>query len=375
VVVDDASTDGTLNVVEQVAATDARVVLLRAPANGGASAARNLGLAAARGEWLTFLDSDDVILPGGLEALVAAVADGETRAVVGQRVWSDGRTRWITATYDQPDIRTPVRRTSIVERPGLLFYASATGKLFHRSLVDGLAFEGRVLGDQPWTIRALLRAGDRISVIGDVVYEWRRDLPAGTSSITAAKRDSARLAAEAARVAIRALAEVADEAAVQLGDRGARDRVVAAYFDRLVRSDFAGPVRRAVARGDAGTAELLAAIEAFLAAAPADFVGASKAVAPELLRPPLDRWPWVREPARRSYVRLLRSVVGAHPEQARRLAGPGPLGLAVRMLVASDRSSARLSASLLLAMRLPAVLLRRLRRGRTSRRPVRPREP
>ena len=162
---------------------------------------------------------------------------------------------------------------------------------------------------------------------------------------------------------------------MQLGDPAARERVVAAYFDRLVRSDLAGPVRRAVARGDPGTAELLASIEAFVNAAPAAVVGASKAVAPELLRPPLDRWLWVREPARRSYVRLLRSVVGAHPEQARRLAGPGPLGLAVRMLIASDGASASLAASLLLTMRLPAVLLRWLRRRRAAQVPIPSPEP
>jgi hypothetical protein len=345
--------------VAALAAQDRRVVLIRASANGGPSAARNLALAAMRGEWLTFLDSDDVLLPGGLEALLRPATDGDALAVVGQRVWSDGRARWITASYDRPDIRTP-GTCSLAERPGLLFYASATGKLFHRSLVEGLMFEGRVLGDQPWTIRALLRAGAHIAVIGDVVYEWRRAAAAGSSSITGAKHESARVAAEAARVASRALAEVADEAAAQLPDEADRKRVVGAYFERLVRSDLAGPVRRAVARGDDGADELFHAIEAFLLAAPTDIVGRSDDVPAELLRPPLDRWPWLGSEAKRSFVRLLRSVAGREPGSVARWTRPGPLRSAMSILASSDGAPARAVASLLLTIRLPAVLVERL---------------
>jgi hypothetical protein len=365
VVVDDGSTDGTADIVAGRAATDSRVVLLREPTNSGPSAARNRGLDAARGEWLTFLDSDDVLLPGGLDALIRGAEVGATVAVVGQRVWTDGRSRWVTAAYDKPDIRLPGRK-SLATSPGLLYYASATGKLFNRTVVNGLRFEGRVLGDQPWTIRALLRAGDRITVIRDAVYEWRRDTAAGSSSITAAKRDSARLAAEAARVAIRALAEVAEEAASQLPEPTARRDLVAAYFERLVRSDLAGPVRRAVTRADLGTDALFAAIEAFLAAAPHEVVAASESLAPAIVRPPLDHWLWLGGSAKRAYLRMLRSIVSAHPELPARWARPSPLRLAIRILLGSDGAPARLAADVLLAVRLPAVMLQRLRRARTD---------
>lgn len=375
VVVDDASTDGTAEVVGDIAARDPRVVLLRAPANGGASAARNLALGVVRGEWLTFLDADDVLLPGGLDALLRPVSADGVRAVIGQRVWFDGTRRWITGAYDRPDIRTP-GRGSLVTRPGLLFYASLSGKLFHRSLVDGLCFEGRVLGDQPWTIRALLRAGDGIEVIGDVVYEWRRDAAAGTSSITKAKHDSALVAAEAARVAVRALAEVRAEAAADLPPEDARV-VVAAYFERLVRSDLAGPVRRAAARRDPGTVELFAAIEAFIRAAPAEVVASSEALPTELLEPPLDRWLWVSVPGRRAFVHLVRTVLAVDPGLPQRWPGAGALRMATRLLAsAGARSSGEPSAAAeaiataLLTLRLPLVVLRRLRHRERYRRPV-----
>ena len=53
VVVDDGSTDGSPAILERLAAADPRVVVIRAPENAGASAARNLALERSRGTWLT----------------------------------------------------------------------------------------------------------------------------------------------------------------------------------------------------------------------------------------------------------------------------------------------------------------------------------
>ena len=67
-VVDDASTDGTL---KTLAAFAGKIRVLSRPSRGGVSAARNTGIAAAQGEWLAFLDSDDLWLPGKLARQMA----------------------------------------------------------------------------------------------------------------------------------------------------------------------------------------------------------------------------------------------------------------------------------------------------------------
>jgi len=75
IVVDDKSTDDTLAIVERIAAGDPRVRVLALPVNHGAPAApRNFGVKVARGEWLAFLDADDLWHPRKLETQMAALA-------------------------------------------------------------------------------------------------------------------------------------------------------------------------------------------------------------------------------------------------------------------------------------------------------------
>ncbi len=74
IVVDDASTDNTEAVVRQV--EDDRIRYLRLANNRGATAARNAGISAARGEFIAFQDSDDEWLPGKLEKQMSVFRKG-----------------------------------------------------------------------------------------------------------------------------------------------------------------------------------------------------------------------------------------------------------------------------------------------------------
>ena len=87
--VEDGSTDGSGAICRQWAERDPRFRLLHQPRNGGVSAARNAGLAAAQGRYITFCDSDDQVEPGYLSALMAA---GEESLVVTgiYNLWQDG---------------------------------------------------------------------------------------------------------------------------------------------------------------------------------------------------------------------------------------------------------------------------------------------
>jgi glycosyltransferase involved in cell wall biosynthesis len=72
IVVDDGSTDKTVEVVQTIIQHDHRFRLFRQP-NGGVSKARNTGMLAATGRYLSFLDGDDMWEPTFLEKLMAAI--------------------------------------------------------------------------------------------------------------------------------------------------------------------------------------------------------------------------------------------------------------------------------------------------------------
>src|SRR5271169_4507748 len=73
IVVDDGSTDDTIDVLTRF---DGRISVIR-QAHSGVSAARNAGMRAATGDWIAFLDSDDVWLPDRISTLCRDVTNSE----------------------------------------------------------------------------------------------------------------------------------------------------------------------------------------------------------------------------------------------------------------------------------------------------------
>lgn len=92
VVTDDGSTDGTADVVKQFARADPRVRLLRHAHNRGVCPARNTAAAAAHGEWLILLDSDQSLRPGALAVMrrLTASAAPDVGNVAARVAWDTG---------------------------------------------------------------------------------------------------------------------------------------------------------------------------------------------------------------------------------------------------------------------------------------------
>lgn len=100
ILVDDGSTDGSSDLADQLVGLDSRIHVIHQE-NQGLSVARNIGLQAAAGEYVIFLDSDDEwLLPDGLETMLSKSTPG-TDLIVFKRVdfWKQGR-RDDSADYD-----------------------------------------------------------------------------------------------------------------------------------------------------------------------------------------------------------------------------------------------------------------------------------
>ena len=80
VVVDDGSTDGTADFIRGMG--DPRISVLEMPHSGHIGGLRNIGVQAGSGEWIAFLDSDDVWMPNKLELQLEALAKSNSEMVL-----------------------------------------------------------------------------------------------------------------------------------------------------------------------------------------------------------------------------------------------------------------------------------------------------
>jgi CDP-glycerol glycerophosphotransferase len=181
VVVDDGSTDGSGAIADEWAGRHDAVRVVHTD-NHGLGAARNTGVAHARGELLAFADSDDVVPPQAYDVLARALRGRGVDLATGSIVRWEG-----DALVEPPWMRRlhGERRTvTIEEHPEVLGDVFAWNKLVRRSFWDdqGLSWpEGLRYEDQPTTTRAFL-AARRFAVLPEVVYHWR--IRSDGSSIT-----------------------------------------------------------------------------------------------------------------------------------------------------------------------------------------------
>ena len=145
--VDDASSDDTVAIAEAMAREDARIRIIRREKNGGPAAARNAGIAEARGRWISVFDADDLMSKTRLHVLVrratadyAAVVADNLLVFTGSTLTARpflkasyaARPRWIglaefidsNRVYSRvPNLGylKPLLNTSILRKTGLLY--------------------------------------------------------------------------------------------------------------------------------------------------------------------------------------------------------------------------------------------------------------
>ena len=190
IVVDDGSRDTSRVIAEGYAATDPRIRILTRE-NGGLGAARNTGIKAARGRFLTFVDSDDVLPPNALLSLVESAKATGSDIVVGAVRRFDSHRAWRPDWVDRVHL-VPRAAVRIEEFLPLIRNLYTWNKLFRHDFwkTQGLWFrEGVAYEDQP-IITQLYSRANSIDVLTDVVYEYRlRDDRSSISQQTASLKD------------------------------------------------------------------------------------------------------------------------------------------------------------------------------------------
>lgn len=182
IVVDDGSTDASAEVAERWAVADRRVRVVRQH-NAGLGAARNAGVSHARGDYLTFVDSDDLVAPGGYEAMMRTIERTRSDMVVGTVMQQVGARREVGRLMRE---NHACRREGVTvgEMPLILADVFAVNKIYRSAFWSEarLRFpEGVRYEDQPTLTQAFLSAR-QFDVIPETVYLWQKRT--GETSIT-----------------------------------------------------------------------------------------------------------------------------------------------------------------------------------------------
>lgn len=194
VIVDDHSTDGSYEVAARLAAEHpGRVRAYRLPENsGGCGAPRNAGIREARGAYVVFLDSDDVLERDACRNLLEAAESTGADLVSGLcvRVHVDTRTRNEVKWYPWLYART---RTldSIAELPDLLVYDTlSTNKCYRRDFLveGGLLFPVGIHYEDLFFSAQAYAAARRITLIPNRVYDWNVVRNPGTAAVSISNR-------------------------------------------------------------------------------------------------------------------------------------------------------------------------------------------
>ncbi|MFJ4541622.1 glycosyltransferase family 2 protein [Streptomyces tibetensis] len=187
VAVDDGSKDGSAGLLERLAGSEPRLKVIRRRVNsGGCGTPRNTGLGAVTSPYVMFLDSDDILPPGAVEALLRA-AEGAHAEVAGglcvRRELPSGREiPWQERLYAvHAVVPHPARR------PRLVHDTLCVNKLYRTDFLraHGIRFpEGRFPYEDVVFTARVLAAAPRIALVPDRVYDWHVRRSAGRLSIS-----------------------------------------------------------------------------------------------------------------------------------------------------------------------------------------------
>lgn len=182
IIVDDGSTDHTQGIIHRLEKTEVRLRYIRLEENQGVAHARNVGIQAAKYDYIAFLDSDDEWLPDKLELQMRRMLESsEETALVFCRmsgIGRDGKNRFICP---DPDIKKEILEGNIFLR---LLQANVIGTpsvLVRRKCLEsvgGFKESLTCLEDWEWVLRIAKRW--RIAFVDEILVEVHK-LPGSVS--------------------------------------------------------------------------------------------------------------------------------------------------------------------------------------------------
>ncbi|HEL1673830.1 TPA: glycosyltransferase [Streptococcus suis] len=186
--INDGSTDSSGTICDDYAKSDERIRVIHLK-NRGVSEARNTGLTLSKGEYITFLDSDDGIREDFLETCLTTAIQHDVDIVIGHFfIWDENQqTFYYFVEQSQKDTielisaQEALNRQVVWKNLNTAPFVVAWGKVFKATLFNTIRFpKGKVFEDE-YTIHKALLKSDSVALINKEFYMYRRH---GNSIIT-----------------------------------------------------------------------------------------------------------------------------------------------------------------------------------------------
>jgi CDP-glycerol glycerophosphotransferase len=173
ILVDDGSIDGSRSIAERFAEHDARFRLV-SQQNLGLGPARNRGAAAATGDFITFVDSDDLVSAFGFERLTTSLQETGSSFAAGSALRFDTETGFRPSWLHRSLFLKDIPGARLDDHPELALDRMIWNKVFCREFwtSGGYQFPGGAYEDYPVSVTTLLDAGT-VDMISAPVYFWR----------------------------------------------------------------------------------------------------------------------------------------------------------------------------------------------------------
>lgn len=200
ILVDDGSSDGSETICDEYATKDARIQVIH-QGNAGVSAARNVGLDAAKGEYILFVDSDDWIEQETCSSLLSTARRHLADIVCFGHVEERSFGETIIHKVESPGVISKDDFMRSLVWGDDVFQVMLWNKLFSRNLFDGLRFtEGRIHEDLE-IMHKLVHRADLTYATNQVFYHYvRRDQGSITSNLLLPKSIKDRIYANKERL-------------------------------------------------------------------------------------------------------------------------------------------------------------------------------
>lgn len=184
IMVDDCSTDESLEICSQWEKKDARFKAVRLEKNGGAGHARNIGMKHASGVYLAFMDADDIIEPDLYEAAIDSLKSCKAQQVVWgvTEDYYDRKNKLISQNVIRPEEKycktAEEVRASVIRLEERTLFGYQWNRLYDMEIIrkNNIRFEDSILYEDYFFNLEVIKYIEKLNIISNAGYHYKKQM-------------------------------------------------------------------------------------------------------------------------------------------------------------------------------------------------------